>query len=140
MKTYLRFGVGLLIAASMLVGVTAVPAMAQDKAKDAKAASPAKAEKGKPVVKVLFQNDKTRVVEVTFRPGDAGQSVARPFRVARALKGGTLTRMWADGKVDKETFKTGEVKVFEPTAAYIPKNEGKSDVVLYVVFFKEPKK
>ena len=140
MKHPLHSLMGLIVPAFVLAGLAAYPAFAQDKAKDAKAAPAAKAKKGEPIIKELYQNDKTRVIEITFRPGDASTNVARPFRVIRALKGGTLTRVWADGKTDKETFKTGEVKVFEPSAAYIPKNEGKSDVVLYVVNLKEPKK
>ena len=130
MKQLARFFMGLLVAAVMLAGVTANPAMAQEKAKEMKAA---KAEKGKVKLKELFENDKVRVVEVTYKPGDAGANVARSFRILRALKGGTLTRIWADGKTDKVTFKTGEVKVLEPSPAYIPKNEGKSDIVLYAV-------
>jgi len=128
----------------MLAFATATPAMkhemAQDKAKEMKAAPAAKAEKGKAKVKVLFDNDKVRVQEVTFKPGDEGASVARPFRVIRPLKGGTIQRTWADGKIDKVQFKTGEVKALEPDKPFTPKNVGKSDIVLYVVQLKEPKK
>lgn len=141
MKRSIRLLVDLLVPALMLAFATATPAMkhemAQDKAKDAKAA-PAK--KGVPVLKVFLDNDKVRVFEVTFKPGDAGANVARPQRVIRPLKGGTLTRIYPDGKKDTLTFKTGEVKVLEPSPPYIPKNEGKTDIVLYNVFLKEPKK
>lgn len=134
-----------LIPAFML----ASPALAQDKAKDAKAAPPAKdakaappakAEKGKNTIKVLVDNDKVRVQEVTFKPGDEGPNVDRPNRVIRALKGGTLQRTWADGKVDKFDWKTDETRYVEATKAYVPKNTGKSDVVLYVVLLKDPAK
>lgn len=56
------------------------------------------------------------------------------------LKGGTLTLIYPDGKKEKLVWKTGETKVREATPAYSPKNEGKSDIVLYVVYLKEPKK
>ncbi|MBI2509105.1 MAG: hypothetical protein HYV99_03770 [Betaproteobacteria bacterium] len=128
----------------MLAFATATPAMkhemAKDKAKDAKAAPAAKAEKGKVILKVLHEDDKVRVVEATFRPGDEGSNVARPFHVVRALKGGTLMRTYADGKTEKSEYKTGEVKVLQASTPYIPKNVGKSNVVLYVVVLKEPKK
>jgi len=108
--------------------------MAQDKAQAAKA------EKGKVTLKVLHEDDKVRVFEATFKPGDEGANVARPLRVIRPLKGGTIQRTYPDGKTDKLEFKTGEVKVLPPAAPYTPKNVGKSDVVLYVVYVKEPKK
>jgi len=140
MKHMIRLFVSLLVPAFMLAGVAASLAMAQDKAKAAKPAPAAKAEKGKAAIKVLHEDDKVRVVEARFKPGDEGPNVARPFRVIRPLKGGTLQRTYPDGKTDKLEFKTGEVKVLPPATPYTPKNVGKSDVVLYVVFVKEPKK
>jgi len=110
--------------------------MAQEKGKGA--AAPAK--KGEPILKVILDNDKVRVVEATFRPGDAGASTERPQRVIHVMKGGTLTLIYPDGKKEKLEFKAGETKVREATPAYSPKNEGKSDVVLLVVNMKEAKK
>ena len=133
--------VTLMVPAFMLAGLAVSPAMAQDKAKDMKAAPAAKAEKGKSVLKELVNNDKVRVFEVTFKPGDVSTTAARPARVIRALKGGTLTATAADGKTEKRTFKTGEVRYFDAeTAPTTLKNEGKSEMVLYAVFLKEPKK
>lgn len=146
MKYLIRLFVSLLVPAFMLAGVGAQPAVAQEKAKaEAKekakeAKKQAKAEKGKAAVKVLFENDKVRVVEATFKPGDEGANVARPFRVIRPLKGGTFQFTFADGKTEKVVWKTGEVKARGPDPVFTPKNVGKSDVVLYVVFLKEPKK
>lgn len=114
--------------------------MAQEKAKDAKAAPAAKAEKGKSTTKVLFENDKVRVLEVTYKPGDASPNVARPARVIRTLKGGTLESTYADGKKEKRETKAGEVIFRDASTPYTPKNVGKSDVVLFVVYVKEPKK
>lgn len=132
-----RFFVGLLAVAFMVAGVTASPAMAQDKAKDRKVA---KAEQERVPTKLLFDNDKVRVQEVTFKPGDQGANIPRPFRIIRVLKGGTMQRIYPDGKTDKVVYKTGEVKVFEADKPFVPKNVGKSDIVLYVVALKEPKK
>lgn len=139
MKHLIRLFVSLLVPALMLAFATATPAMKHE-AEKGKAAPAAKAEKGKAKVKVLFDNDKVRVVEATFKPGDEAANVARPFRVVRALKGGTIQRTWADGKTDKITWKTGEVKALEPDKPYSPKNVGKTDVVFYIVQVKEPKK
>ena len=137
MKRLIRLFVSVLVPAFILAGVVASPAIAQDKAKDAMAA---KAEKGKSTLKVLFENDKVRVTEVTSRPGDVGANVARPFRVIRPLKDGTIERTWADGKVDKVEWKTGEVKAVGPDKPFTPKNVGKTEFVLYIVEVKEPKK
>jgi hypothetical protein len=125
---------GLLVPAFFVAGVIATPAMAQEKGKDAKAAA---TKKGEPVVKVFLDNDKVRVFQVTYRPGDASPSVERPLRVIRVLKGGTLTLIYPDGKREKLAWKTGEVKVREATPAYSPKNEGQSNIVLYVVYVKK---
>lgn len=132
-----RYFVGLLIVGFMLAGVTASPAMAQEKAKERKAA---KAEQASIATRVLFDNDKVRVQEVTFKPGDQGPNVPRPFRIIRVLKGGTIERIHPDGRSDKVVYKTGEVKVYEVDKPFVPKNIGKSDIVFYVVALKEPKK
>lgn len=125
------------LAAAFVLGST--PTTAQDKAKDAKAAPAMKAEKGKAVQKVLLDNDKVRVFEVTFKPGDEGENIARPYRINRALKGGTLQRTYADGKTEKVEWKTGEVRAVGPDPAFTPKNIGKTEVVLYVMVLKQAK-
>jgi hypothetical protein len=142
MKHSIRLFVSLLVPALMLAFATATPAMkhemAQDKMKDAKAA---KAEKGKSVVKALLENDKVRVFENRYKPGDEFTSVPFPtFRVIRALKGGTIQRTYADGKTEKVEWKTGQVRMIEPSKiAYAAKNIGETELVLYVVVLKQPK-
>lgn len=100
------------------------------------------AEKGKTVPKVLLDNDKVRAFEVRFQPGDEHRSVpTSSFRVARALSGGTMMRTYADGTTNKVEWKTGEVRLNEPSkVSYSTKNIGETDVHLYVVELKEPKK
>jgi quercetin dioxygenase-like cupin family protein len=137
MKKLIRLVVGILIPAFIMAGGGASSAVAQEKGKAAKAAPAAKAEKGKAVQKQLLENDKVRVFEVTFKPGDESASVARPNRVIRALKGGTLQVTSADGSKDVRQYKTGEVKYFEAEKQpSVLKNTGKSELVLYAVFLK----
>jgi hypothetical protein len=128
----IRLFVSFLVPAFMLVGLAANPAIAQDKAK---------AEKGMATLTVRLDNDKVRVFEVRFKPGDENKAVPSSlFRVVRALQGGTLQRTYADGKTEKVEYKTDEVRLNEPSkATYIAKNIGKTDVVLYVVALKQPK-
>ena len=138
MKRLTRLFASLVVPVFMLA--VANPVMAQDKAKDAKAAPAAMAEKGKPTTKVLVDNDKVRVVETTYKPGDEGASAARGARITRVLQGGTLQRTHADGKIEKNERKAGEVRFSEPSAPYRVKNIGSTDVVNYTVNIKEPKK
>ena len=141
MKQLIRLFVSLVVPAFMLAGMAANSAMAQDKAKDAKAAPAAKAEKGKITVKVLHENDRVRVTENTSKPGDVGPSVVRGHRVVRWLQGGTVMRTYADGKTETIERKTGEVAVGAPEKqAWSIKNVGKTTIVTYVVVIKEPKK
>ena len=131
MNKSIRIFMGLLVAAIMVAGVTANPAMAQDKMKAAKA------EKGKPVVTVLAENDKVRAQEVRSRPGDENTGVASSStRVVRVLKGGMTLRTYADGKTEKWEWKTGSVHIEVPSTPFKSKNVGTSDYVLYVVIIK----
>ncbi len=141
MKHLLRLLASLVVPAFMLAGVAANPVFAQDKAKDAKAAPAAKAEKGKSTMKVLLENDKVRVFERTYKPGDTNDEVpSSSYRVVRTLQGGTIERTYADGKKEKTEFKTGTVRFLEPAKGaggkYTVKNVGKTEMVNYVVVLK----
>jgi len=74
-------------------------------------------------------------------PGDVGGSIVRAHRVVRWLQGGTIMRMYDDGKTEKIERKTGEVRVGTPEKqAWAVKNVGKTTIVTYIVAIKEPKK
>ena len=124
MKKSAGLFVGLLVPAFMLAGAIANPAMAQEKAK----AAPLKIE-----LKVLLENDKVRVYEARAKPGAEGENIARPFRVIRALRGGTIMRTYADGKTEKIEWKTGDVRGVGPDPVFTPKNVGNSEILLYIV-------
>jgi len=132
MKNLLRTMMGLPVAAFVLVGMSTIPAMAQDKAKAAKA------ETGKATSTVLAENEKVRVLENRLRPGDVNEAPPSPFmRVVRVLKGGTFLRTYADGKTEKIEWKTGETSIVAPSAQpYTTKNVGKTEIVLYRVVLK----
>ena len=98
MKQSARFFMGVLAAAFMVAGATATPAMAQYKAKDEKAA-PAAKRVGQ--IKELFENAKVRVLEYRLKPGLTEISVERADRVIYNVKGGTLERIYPDGKKEK---------------------------------------
>lgn len=141
MNRFIHLFASVLVPAFMLAGVASNPAMAQEKAK-AEAKEKAKAGSANYQRKVVFENDKVVVTEVTTKPG--GESDMRQrnyFRVIRVLSGGTQERVHADGK--KETFqrKVGDVYAEGPDkTAFKARNTGKTDIVIYVVQLKEPKK
>jgi len=122
----IRFPMSLLIPALTFALVTASPTPAM-----------AEATAGKPSVKTHLDNDKVRVVEVRYKPGDAAKSRPARDRVTHVLSGGTFLRTYADGKTEQIELKTGEVR-FAPGSnhSYGVKNIGKSDIVMYVVQLK----
>jgi hypothetical protein len=91
---------------------------------------------GQPVVKDLEQNDKVRVYEAIFKPGDVSPSTKRSMRVVHALKGGTLERTYADGTKEKSNWKTGETRIMNEEREYAIKNVGKTKVDLLVTSIK----
>ena len=141
MKRLSSLFVSLVVPAFMLVA--AYPVIAQDKAKDAKAAPAAKDAKKEATntVKVLHEDDKVRVTEGTTKPGERGNNLVRGVRVVRYLQGGTQERTYADGKKEKIERKTGEVFVAGPDKqAYYVTNVGKTTIMTYSVNIKEAKK
>ena len=99
-------------------------------------ANGALAEDKKVVSKKLAENDKVIVVENTYAPGAVSDMTRSQMRVVHVLKGGTFERTYADGKKEKVAVKKGETRINEPGPAYVNKNVGKSDIVLYVVRLK----
>ena len=118
---------GLLIPAIFVAGAIALPAAAQEK----KAAQRTQ--------KVFIDNDKVRVTETTFKPGEVSPSIERPYRITRVLKGGTTVRTYADGTTRTVEFKTGDVFAAGPDKPYSSKSTSKSDIVLYSVNLKKTK-
>jgi quercetin dioxygenase-like cupin family protein len=118
---------GLLIPAIFVAGAVAVPATAQEK----KAAQRTQ--------KVFIDNDKVRVTETTFKPGEVSPSIERPYRITRVIKGGKTVRTYPDGKTVEREFKTGEVFAAGPDKPYSAKSISKTDIVLYSVNLKKAK-
>ena len=119
---------GLLIPAIFVAGAVALPATAQDKGKA-----------GQRTQKVFIDNDKVRVTETTFKPGEVSPSIERPYRITRVIKGGKTVRTYADGKTVEREFKTGEVFAAGPDKPYSAKSISKTDIVLYSVNLKKVK-
>ena len=120
------FGAALMLALS---GWLPNAALAQDKKMEKEAK--------KVAIKVITENDKVRVTEVTFAPGAQNTTIATSsMRVVRALKGGTIERTYADGKKEIVTYKDGETRINMPGPQFNGVNVGKSTIQLYVVQLK----
>ena len=123
----------MLLASAVCVSLlVAGPAIAQDK----KGKIPERTQK------VLVENDRVRVTESVYPPGGGTNTPAQPpYRITRAIKGGTLERTYADGKKETLAYKDGEVKEQQAARApYTLRNAGKSEMVLYTVQVKAAKK
>jgi len=109
-----------------LAGAMTNPAAAQDNAVKAAA-----------VPKILLENEKVRVFELTYKPGVKNENAtSTASRVVRALQGGTVERTYADGKKETLVWKTGEVWFLEPGPAFTNVNVGMSDVQFDIVLVK----
>jgi len=121
----------LLVPALAFSLVMANPGVAADKAAG-----------GKATMKVLLENDRVKVYETTYKPGDVNQEVPSAFhRINRTMKDGTIERTYKDGKKEKLELKAGTVRFLEPAKpnapTYTVQNVGKTDYVSYVVLLKK---
>ena len=134
MKLTGRKWIGICAIALSSGALVAVPAAAQDKKAAAPAAEKKADAKATPegTVKVILDNDKYRVTETTFKPGQGSKVQERPARVTRALTDGTMERIYQDGKTEKVEWKAGQVRYF-PKEQFGNRNVGKADMVFYIV-------
>jgi len=113
------------VVAIVMFALTTRAAMAQEKAKAEKATT-APAQEGKkewpkpgPNAKVLLENEKIRVQEITYKAGEKSEMKARKGRVVYVLEGGPTKIYYPDGKTEKDERKKG-------TATYFPGGDTKS--------------
>ena len=103
--------------ATLMLAFTTKTVIAQekakaDKAKPAPAEEKAKAEKtkGETATKVLFENEKFRVVETRAKPGQKNEMKERPDRVIYSFNAGKSRVHYPDGKTEEVEFKAGGVR------------------------------
>ena len=130
----LAFVLAVLLAPAIFVaGAIATPAMAQEKKSENKMD---KAKAGQVTLKQLQENDKLRIYEATFKPGDVSPNAKRPMRTVYAIRGGTLERTFEDGTKEKLLWKAGQGRVISEERPYSVKNIGKTTVRLVVTAVK----
>ena len=97
-----------------------------------KAQDPLKVAKN--VYKFIMENDRIRVLEVLFKPGDKAVMHYHPDHVVYVLKAGKI-KITSSGKTDLFDLKTGQV-IFLKAQSHEAENTGKNDVGLLVVELK----
>jgi quercetin dioxygenase-like cupin family protein len=129
-----RRALAALFIPAFLAAATTLPVAAQDK-KPAKAAEKPAEKAAVRASKTLVDNDRVRVTESVFKPGEVNPLQKRGYRVTRVLKGNTTVERTIDGKMERLEYKEGSVYV-APAGMSSLKNVGKSEVTIYTVVLK----
>jgi quercetin dioxygenase-like cupin family protein len=86
--------------------------------------------------KKILENNRVRMIEVTFAPGDRIAMHSHPDHAVYTINGGTLRITTSDGKTRVAELKTGE-PIWFPAITHAAKNIGTTTVKLLVVELKE---
>jgi len=87
--------------------------------------------------KLLHENDRVRVMEVTFKPGSKIAKHSHPDHFVYAVTGGKLTIHHAEGEPTNAEVKPGDV-VWMAAESHWAVNTGTTEVRLLVTELKEP--
>ncbi len=88
--------------------------------------------------KLKFENERVRVMEVTFQPGQKIAEHSHPDHFVYVLEGGKLQITKSDGTVSDVDLKVGDT-VWIPAETHRAVNTGTTIVRLLVTEIKEPK-
>jgi quercetin dioxygenase-like cupin family protein len=91
---------------------------------------------GPKIYKKLLENDRVRMMEVNFAPGDSIGMHQHPDHAIYAVTGGTLRVTTSDGNTQVAEIKAGDPLWF-PAVIHGAKNIGKTKLRLVVVELKE---
>lgn len=87
------------------------------------------------VYKFINENERVRVLEVVFKPGDMAEMHHHPEHVVYVLKGGLL-KLTSEGKTQELDLKQGSV-LFLKEQNHEATNTGKSEINLLVMELKK---
>jgi beta-alanine degradation protein BauB len=91
------------------------------------------------VYKMVMENDRVRVFEVGFKPGQKAVMHGHPDHLVYVLADYTLNLMFPDGKSQEVALKTGQA-FWMGAGPHAAQNIGKTEGHALVVELKEPKK
>lgn len=83
----------------------------------------------------IMENDRVRVLEVTYKPGEVAKMHHHPDHVIYVKKGGKL-KVTSEGKKSEIDFTAGQA-IFMKAQDHEAENIGKTPVVLVVVELKK---
>ncbi|MGD6851818.1 MAG: cupin domain-containing protein [Candidatus Bathyarchaeia archaeon] len=86
--------------------------------------------------KLIFENDRARLMRATFKPGDRAPMHNHPDHIAYMLSGGKIKMTDSTGKTNVMELKTGEAD-FLPAQSHEAQNIGDTTVDMLVIEFKK---
>lgn len=89
--------------------------------------------------KVEFENDKVRVLRITYGPGEKSVMHSHPEGVVVFLNDGDGKFTFPDGKTQDQKFKAGQV-IWSPATKHQPENVGKKPFEVIQIEMKSKKK
>jgi beta-alanine degradation protein BauB len=92
----------------------------------------------KDVYKLVLENDRVRVFDVRFKPGQRAEMHAHPDHVVYVIDDATIRLTGADGKSQDVTLKAGQT-VFLPAGPHAAENIGKKAAHNLVIELKPAK-
>lgn len=87
--------------------------------------------------KLHYENDRVRVLEVAFEPGESVGMHSHPDHAAYFIEGGTIKITNSDGTEQVLEAKTGDA-VWLPAVTHKGENTGKTRIRVLVTELKEP--
>jgi mannose-6-phosphate isomerase-like protein (cupin superfamily) len=87
-------------------------------------------------VKVVLENDRVRVRDVTFPPGSSGMHTHELAHVGVVIQGGTLVFKYPDGKSETAKLEPGGVGYRAANVSHEPVNTGTTPVRVIEVELK----
>src|SRR3989338_6345551 len=96
-------------------------------------------EVGPDVYKFKFENERVRVMDVTFAPGASIAMHSHPDHFAYVLAGGKLILSYPDGSSKEADVKAGDL-LWMDAESHAAQNPGDAELKLLVVELKEPRK
>jgi mannose-6-phosphate isomerase-like protein (cupin superfamily) len=121
--------VGAAITASIFVTGSASASTAPE-------AAQATAQNADAHVKVVLENDRVRVRDVTFPPGVTGMHTHKLAHVGVVIDGGTLVFRYPDGKTETAKLDRGGAGFRDANVSHEPTNPGKTPVRVIEVELK----
>jgi quercetin dioxygenase-like cupin family protein len=88
------------------------------------------------VTKLLMENDRVRVFDVRFKPGEKTPMHSHPDHVMYAFNDGKLRLTPANGKTKEVAVKAGQA-VWMDATSHTAENPGKNDLHFVAVELKE---